>query len=598
MQLTDRTVISTTISGGAPARCRSGQAKRTDVLRRCFLAVAILMMSGTAAAQEYSLGPDSQRRPGVPTGVVTAYRWTSRIFPGTTRDYWVYVPAQYKPSTPAALMVFQDGNEFQNPKGSYRIPIVFDNLIHRGEMPVTIGVFINPGVLPSANKNTPARSNRSFEYDAVTGDYARFLLEEILPEVAKKYNISQDPNRRAIGGVSSGAICAFTVAWHRPDAFRRVLSFIGSFTNMRGGDAYTSLVRKTEPKPIRVFLQSGKKDLNNYAGSWYIANQHLMASFEYMGYDAKLVLGNDGHNSAHGASILPDALRWLWRDYPNRITTPRPPDSRQWATNIVKPDKDWQVVAVPMKRPKALAADHDGNVFVGDGESRRIYKIARDGTKVTPAMPNTEPIDAMAIGADGSLYTAQTGARRIVTYSPSGTKAVVTTKGNPTGLTVTRSGTIYYTDAGRKRVWFIDAAGRARVVHEGITSPTGVQLSTGGTLLIVADESGRSAWSFQVQPDGTLDHGEPFYRLETSDHSAASQASAVTIDSDHYAYFATGLGIQVGDLQGRTAFIVANPNGARVSSLDFGGEGFGMLYAIAGNKVFRRAISRTGAKVR
>ena len=302
-------------------------------------------------------------------------------------------------------------------------------------------------------------------------------------------------------GVSAPAqSVTFTVAWHRPDAFRRVLSFNGSFTNLRGGDAYTSLVRKTEPKPIRVFLQSGKKDMNTYAGSWYIANQHLMASFEYMGYDAKLVLGNEGHNSAHGASILPDALRWLWRDYPNRITTPRPPDGREWATNIVKPDKDWEVVAVPMRRPKALAADHDGNVFVGDGESRRIYKIARDGTKVTPAVPNTEPIDAMAIGADGSLYTAHTGARRIVTYSPSGTKAVLTTKGNPTGLTVTRSGTIYYTDAGHKRVWFIDAAGRARVVHEGIMSPTGVQLSTGGTLLIVADESGRSAWSFQVQP--------------------------------------------------------------------------------------------------
>jgi gluconolactonase len=228
------------------------------------------------------------------------------------------------------------------------------------------------------------------------------------------------------------------VAWHRPDAFRRVLSYLGSFTNLRGGDAYTSLIRKTEPKPIRVFLQSGKKDMNTYAGSWYIANQHLMASFEYMGYDAKLVLGKEGHNSVHGGSILPEALRWLWRDYPNRITTPRPPDSREWATNIVKPDKDWEVVTVPMKRPKALAADHDGNVFVGAAESRRIYKIARDG-KVTQSMPNTEPIDAMAIGANGSFYTAQTSARRIVTYSTSGTKAVVTTKGNPTGLTVTRS---------------------------------------------------------------------------------------------------------------------------------------------------------------
>jgi gluconolactonase len=590
MQVTDRTLILTTVSGAGVPACR-----RTAVLLRCFVAVAMLMMSDTAAAQEYVLGPDSQRRPGVPTGVVTAYRWTSRIFPGTTRDYWIYVPAQYKPSTPAALMVFQDGDQFQNPKGSYRVPIVFDNLIHRSEMPVTIGVFINPGVLPSADTNTPARNNRSFEYDAVTDDYARFLLEEILPEVAK-YNISDDPNSRAIGGVSSGAICAFTVAWHRPDAFRRVLSYLGSFTNLRGGDAYTSLIRKTEPKPIRVFLQSGKKDMNTYAGSWYIANQHLMASFEYMGYDAKLVLGKEGHNSVHGGSILPEALRWLWRDYPNRITTPRPPDSREWATNIVKPDKDWEVVTVPMKRPKALAADHDGNVFVGDAESRRIYKIARDG-KVTQSMPNTEPIDAMAIGANGSFYTAQTSARRIVTYSTSGTKAVVTTKGNPTGLTVTRSGTIYYTDAGRKRVWFVDAAGRARVVHEGITSPTGVQLSSGGTLLIVADASGRSAWSFQVRPNGTLDHGEPFYRLETSDHSAASQATAVTIDSDRYAYFATGLGIQVGDLQGRTAFIVANPNGGRVVSLDFGGERFGMLYAIAGSKVFRRALGRTGARV-
>jgi hypothetical protein len=204
MQVTDRTLILTTVSGAGVPACR-----RTAVLLRCFVAVAMLMMSDTAAAQEYVLGPDSQRRPGVPTGVVTAYRWTSRIFPGTTRDYWIYVPAQYKPSTPAALMVFQDGDQFQNPKGSYRVPIVFDNLIHRSEMPVTIGVFINPGVLPSADTNTPARNNRSFEYDAVTDDYARFLLEEILPEVAK-YNISDDPNSRAIGGVSSGAICAFT----------------------------------------------------------------------------------------------------------------------------------------------------------------------------------------------------------------------------------------------------------------------------------------------------------------------------------------------------------------------------------------------------
>ncbi len=545
--------------------------------------------------EEYVQGPDSQQHEGVPAGVVTDHQWTSKIYPGTTRHYWVYVPAQYKPQMPAAVMVFQDGGWFEDPKGPFRVPIVFDNLIHRGDMPVTIGIFIDPGDLRPVKANTPARANRSFEYDAVNDRYARFLIEEILPEVGKKYNLSDDPNSRALGGISSGAICAFTVAWYRPDAFRRVLSFIGSFTNLRGGNVFSSLVRKMEPEPIRVFLQSGKKDMNTYAGSWYLANQHMMDSFKYMGYDAKLVLGEGGHSAIHGGAILPDALRWLWRGYPRPITIPRPPESRQWATNVVIPGKDWERVGVPMKMPTSLAADQDGNVFVADMQSHRIDKIAPDGT-VTTAIENTAPVDAMAIGLDGRLYAAQTGAKRIATYSTGDARAVIATEGNPTGLVVARSGAIYYTDAAHKRVCVIGAAGKERVLDEGIASPTGVQLSPDDAYLIVADASGRSAWSFQVQPDGTIKDGEPFYRLETADDSTASQATAVSVDSSRYAYFGTNLGIQVGDLEGRTAFIVANPDGGRVRSLTFGGKGLGMLYAISEDKVFRRAVNRKGAQ--
>lgn len=228
-------------------------------------------------AQDYALGPDSQRRPGVPEGKVTQHTFaSSKVFPGTTRDYWIYVPAQYSPGKPAAVMVFQDGAGAVNvtEKGQQRVPIVLDNLIHRGEMPVTIGIFINPGVLPG-NAGAPIRYNRSFEYDSLGDRYARFLIDEILPEAAKQYNLSKDPNDYAIGGVSSGAICAFTVAWNRPDVFRRVLSFIGSYTNLKGGNVYPDLIRKTEPKPIRIFLQDGDKDLNIYSGSWWMANQSM-----------------------------------------------------------------------------------------------------------------------------------------------------------------------------------------------------------------------------------------------------------------------------------------------------------------------------------
>jgi enterochelin esterase-like enzyme len=252
----------------------------------------------------------------VPQGTVTKWSWKSeKVYPGTVRDCWTYVPKQYDGSQPACVMVFQDGGNYVNDKGQFRTTVVFDNLIHRNEMPVTIGIFLNPGSIPPAAEGQKPRSNRSFEYDSLGDQYARFLLEEILPEVGRQYRLTDDPNGRAICGISSGGICAWTVAWERPDQFRKVLSHVGSFTNIRGGHVYHALIRKTEPKPIRVFLQDGANDLDNLHGSWPLANQEMAAALKFAKYDYRFEFGDGGHNGKHGGAILPESLRWLWRDY-------------------------------------------------------------------------------------------------------------------------------------------------------------------------------------------------------------------------------------------------------------------------------------------
>src|SRR5579883_832617 len=281
------------------------------------LIFAVVASAPFWAAEQYTLGPDSQRQADVPKGTVTKYSWTeSKVYPGTTRDYWVYVPAQYKAEKPACVMIFQDGERMVDENGSFRVPIVFDNLIQKGDMPVTIGVFVNPGVMQALDANQRSRYNRSFEYDALGDRYPSFLIDEILPEVAKHYNLSKDPNDYAIAGSSSGGIAAFNAAWNRPDTFHRVMSFIGSFTNLRGGDSLATLIRKTEPKPLRVFLQDGTNDQNHYAGNWFLGNQQIFSALQYAGYESKFVVGTEGHNGKHGGAILPEALRWLWRDYP------------------------------------------------------------------------------------------------------------------------------------------------------------------------------------------------------------------------------------------------------------------------------------------
>jgi enterochelin esterase-like enzyme len=266
---------------------------------------------GGGQLEVYETHDDSREQPGVPKGTTKQMPpWKSTIFAGTTRDWWVYVPAQYKAATPAAVMVFQDGNSYRD-----YVPIVFDNLIAKGHMPVTVGIFIQPGLFEGG------KSNRSFEYDTLSDQYARFLLEEIFPEVEKTVSLRKDAASRAIAGASSGGICAFTVAWERPNDFSKVVSWIGSFVNIasgktlrEGGHNYEAMIRKTPRKPIRVFLQDGANDLDNANGNWPLANQTLAKSLAYAKYDYRIQWGQGFHSHRHGRAILPDTLRWLWRD--------------------------------------------------------------------------------------------------------------------------------------------------------------------------------------------------------------------------------------------------------------------------------------------
>ncbi len=272
------------------------------------------------AIDDYKPGPDAEPRPDVPHGEVKKMPpfETSQIFPGTTHDWQLYVPKQYDAAKPACVMIFFDGGGYANPTGATRVPVVFDNLIANKDMPVTIGVFINPGTFKAAAPEAKDRSNRSFEYDSLGDANARFVLDEIMPLVRKDYKLTADPNGWAACGASSGAIAAFTLAWERPDQVHKVVSHIGSFTNIRGGYVYPAQIRQTKakPKPLRVFLQDGANDLDNLHGNWPLSNQDMAAALKFAGYDYKFEFGDGGHSPKHGGSIFPDTMRWLWRDWP------------------------------------------------------------------------------------------------------------------------------------------------------------------------------------------------------------------------------------------------------------------------------------------
>src|SRR4051812_21070714 len=549
------------------------------------------------AADDYKLGPDSLPKGGVPRGTVTQHRFTgSKIFPGTERDYWVYVPAQYDRAQPPCLMVFQDGAGVVNPEGNWRGPPVFDNLIAAREMPVTVGLFVAPGVVPAIRPEGLPRYNRSYEYDGLGDQYVRFLVDELIPEVAREHPVSADPECHAIGGASSGAIAAFTAAWERPDAFRRVYSAIGTYVGLRGGDVYPTLIRKSEPRPIRVFLQDGSGDQNAYGGNWWLANQQMLSALEFAGYEVAHAWGDGGHNHKHGGALLPDALRWLWRDFPKPVAVGA--GSKQPLMEVLKAGEGWQLVGEGYQFTEGPAATPAGDLYFSDVKASRIYKVAADG-KVAPFADRTGGSNGMMVGPDGRLYVVQSERKRVVAYDlapaeghPRETIIAEGISGND--LAVTHQGMVYVTDHEHHQIWLVGSKRAKRVVDTGITLPNGVVLTPEQTFLYVADTRGDFVYSFQIQADGSLAHKQPFCHLHVPDPEPDSAADGLAVDTQGRLYVATRLGIQICDQAGRVIGIISRPPARKLSNVEFAGPHRDEMFVTAGDKVFRRKTSARG----
>lgn len=574
-----------------------------------FLSVAV------RAVDDYQLGPDSlERAAGIPKGRIETFQFNdSKVFPETSRDGWVYIPAQYDPAKPAALMVFQDGHAYVDEQGQQRVPIVFDNLIARGEMPVTVGVFINPG---HRGTNGPAaggwgnRNNRSFEYDSLGDAYARFLIDELLPFVTHQFNLnlSSDPRLRAIAGMSSGGICAFTVAWERPDRFGKVLSQIGSFVNIRGGDVIPGRIRKTERKPIRVFLQDGSNDLNNLHGNWPLANQQMASALAFAGYDHRFVFGDGAHNGKHGGAILPDSLSWLWRPELASLPSPETKDNLRGdeALSKILPDGgqsgDWELVGEGYQFTDAAGSDAEGNFYFADLPRGLIYRVGVGETKPSVWLENGPKISGLKFGPDGKIYAATQGEgreKRIVVIDPA-TKQIetVATDVQPNDLVVSRSGWIYFTDTGAGQVIAVPTSARGlsrpHPVAGGIKAPNGITLSPDQGQLWVSEYNGTHVWNFLVEADGTLRGGERWSELMVPPGRTDSGGDGSTTDREGRIYVTSHAGIQVFDAGGRLGGVISRPQEKGTVSCAFGGAGHAWLYVCNSDKVYRRKTLTAG----
>ncbi len=544
-----------------------------------------------------TLRADNPKSTGeVPKGEVTKYNFDrSGVFPGTVRDYWVYVPKQYDPAKPACVHVNQDGIQFN-------APAVFDELIHKGEMPVVIGVFVMHGRVKSTSDAAIDRFNRSYEYDGLGDNYARFLLDELLPEVEKKtatdgrpIRLSRDGNDRCIAGSSSGAIAAFTAAWERPDAFRRVFSAIGTYVGLRGGNDYATLVRKTEPKPIRVFLQDGSGDLNIYGGDWWMANQEMERALTFAGYEVAHVWGEGGHNGKHATEVFPDAVRLLWKDWPTPVKAGA---GSQQMRDILVPGEGWELVADGYKFTEGPAANAKGEVFFNDIPNSKTYRVDLGG-KVSPFLADSKGANGQAFGPDGRLFAVASGSEQVLAYGSDNTPAVIADGFRGNDLVVRHDGSLYVTNPSRdtttpSKVWYISPTGEKKVVDTGLKFANGVTVSPDQSLLYVAESRSHWVYSYQIQPDGSLVAKQRYFHLHVPDTADDAGADGIRVDRDGRLYVATRMGVQVCDPAGRVNCIIPTPNG-KITNLCFGGEASDILFATCGERVYKRKVKTKGA---
>lgn len=548
------------------------------------------------ATENYPVDSASVEHAGVPKGEILKYTYSdSKKFPGTWREYWIYVPAQYDPKTAACVYVNQDGIQV-------KAPTVFDNLIYQKEMPVTIGVFILPGrVRASDTAAAFDRFNRSYEYDGIGDTYARFVLDEILPDVEKKktsdgrpIRLSRNRNDRAIGGSSSGAVCAFTAAWECPNEFSRVFSAIGTYIGLRGAERYPTLIRKFEPRPLRIFLQDGANDLNIYAGDWWMANQTMERALVFSGYEVGHAWGDGGHNGKQSTSIFPDAMRWLWKDWPKPVSTGI--SKNQFLLDLLIPGENWELVGDGYQFTEGVAANVTGDVFFQDIPKAKTYTVGPDG-KLHLLPLNSKKASGTAFGPDGKRYVVAGATNQVIRYDDNGAENIIADSIAGNDLVIAHNGNIYVTvpDGTEKpgKVYLIRPGGGKQLVDVGLKFPNGVALSPDQTQLYVTESATHWIWIYSIQPDGTLINKQRYGWLHVPDNGDNAWADGLKCDEDNRIYVATRMGIQVLDITGRVNAVLPVPTG-QVSNCCFGGAGFDELYVTCGDKVYRRKLKTRG----
>jgi len=548
-------------------------------------------------AETYDTDAASVEHADVPKGEVLKFTFNqSKIFPGTTRDYWIYVPAQYKAGEPACVYVNQDGIQ-------WNAPVVFDNLIYHKEMPVTIGVFVTPGKIPadSAGK-TLARYNRSFEYDGLGDAYARFLLEELLPEVEKqstgdgrRIQLSHNGNDRAIGGSSSGAVCAFTAAWEKPAAFSRVFSAIGTYVSLRGADRYPGLIRKYAPKPIRIFLQDGSNDLNIYGGDWWKANETMERALAFAGYEVNHVWGEGGHNGKQGTALFPQAMRWLWKGWPSNVAAGA--SQNQVLKDLLIDGEDWQLAGEGYQFTEGTAANEHGDVFFQDIPASKTYLVAKDEKPVALNI-DAKRSSGTCFDKAGNRYVVAGAAKQILCYDKNNKVKVIADSISANDLVVTYNGNIYLTSPdgsiNPSKLYLIKPGGEKVMVDQGLKFANGLALSPDQTQLYVTESASHWVWAYHVMPDGTLAYKQRYGWLHALDTDDNAWSDGLKCDTAGRVFVTSRAGIQVLDQVGRVNAILPLPEG-QASNCCFGGPSFDILYVSAGGKVYKRRLRTRGA---
>jgi len=519
----------------------------------------------------------------------------SKIFPGTENGFQVYVPAQYDPSKPACLLVKLDGlNAFEKN--------VLDYLIGHNEVPVMIGVGIVPGAI--RRNGTPLRFNRSYEFDSVNDHFPNYVLNELLPGVqrlktrdGRAIRISPSGNDHAATGGSTGGIGSFTLAWQRPDEFSRVYSVIGTFVSMRGGHDYPALIRKTEPKPIRIFLEDGSTDAwNPLFGSWYDANLNMESALAFANYDVAHAWGTHGHNGRAGQVIFPDVMRWLWRDYPAAVKSGVSQNST--LQEITLPEEGWRAIPQNFQNAGGLAANSDGEVYISDSRTGSIQRISGEATTLFSEVKSA--IAGEVFGSDGTLYVLEPNEKKVIALNRQAESRIIAEGIAGRGIVATHDGALYVSEPGNhsdmpSRVWRITPDGRKTAVDEGLRSASGVAFSPDLSLFYAAEKSTQWIYSYVMQPDGSLADKQQFYWLHMSDIPNESGAEDLAVDTHGNLYVATRMGIQVCDQNGRVRAILPLPTPCGpVQSLCFGGKDFDMLCVTDGTHVFKRRMKVRG----